>query len=647
MNNTPPPSVDCAAFTEGPAFPVPFPLPTEAAEILATSPRVVLARNAADLIALAVRDAGPTGWHEVSYDVPGRGPVVEARVCRTRNGIAANYLEAYMRRRDPDCMVIGDERATDKPRYRARFGTEFGPVRESTFAWLRGQPLAVFAFRAGVGSKGMPAVVIGPDNAGFFALGLALLQGCEDPATLTEAFVPRAVIYVAPPFRHTHFDGKQVVVHNRREGLHEMFSYNLYPGPSAKKGIYGMLLNLGEIEGWVTMHCSTVQVVTPYDNKLVIAHEGASGGGKSEMLEHVHRQRDGSLLIGRNLVTGEERTLTLPKSCDLRPVTDDMALCHPSLDRGRGKLSLTDAEDAWFVRINHITRYGTDPHLEELTIRPPEPLLFLNIDAQPGATALIWEHIDDSPGTPCPNPRVIIPRRAVPDVVSGAVEVDVRSFGVRCPPCTREKPTYGILGLFHLLPPALAWLWRLVAPRGHANPSIVQREGMTSEGVGSYWPFATGRMVDHANLLLNQILETPRVRYVLTPNQHVGAWQVGFMPQWIAREYLARRGGARFSPQQVKPARCPLLGQVPSHIMVEGRYVGPIFFEVNQQPEVGDRAYDEGAEILAAFFERELQQYLTPDLLDLGRQIVTCCLNRGTLADYEALIDHGTSLVDD
>lgn len=625
-----------------PDLPFRFPLPDEAAAVLRGCPSLIVARNVTDLANLALRDAGPDGWQDVAYEVPGRGLVTEARVCRVRNGIAANYTEAYMRRRDPDCMVIGDDRATDKPTFQARFGQEFGPLRSATFEWLRGQPLAAFVFRAGVGNNGMPALVIGPDNAGFFALGLALLQGIEDPATLKDDFVPRAVIYVAPPFRHTHFAGRQVVVHNRREGLHELFSYNLYPGPSAKKGIYGVLLNLGELEGWVTMHCSTVQVVTPYDNKLVISHEGASGGGKSEMLEHVHRERDGSLLLGRNLVTGDERTLTLPKSCDLRPVTDDMALCHPSLDKGRGKLSLVDAEDAWFVRINHITRYGVDPHLEELTIRPPEPLLFLNVDARPGATALIWDHIEDAPGQPCPNPRVIIPRRIVPNVVNGAIDVDVRSFGVRCPPCTRENPTYGIIGMFHVLPPALAWLWRLVAPRGHANPSIVQTEGMTSEGVGSYWPFATGRRVDHANLLLNQIIETPRVRYILTPNQHVGAWQVGFMPQWITREYLARRGGAHFSPQQVKPSRCPLLGYVPTAIQVEGRHVGPWFFEVNQQPEVGDRAYDEGAEILAAFFDRELRQFLVPDLLDLGRRIITCALERGTLAEFEKLIDHHT-----
>jgi len=72
-------------------------------------------------------------------------------------------------------------------------------------------------------------------------------------------------------------------------------------------------------------------------------------------------------------------------------VNDDMALCHPSMQKGSGKLALCDAEDAWFVRVNHIDHYGTDIHLERLTIQPPEPLLFLNIDAVPGSTALIWD----------------------------------------------------------------------------------------------------------------------------------------------------------------------------------------------------------------------------------------------------------------
>ena len=79
------------------------------------------------------------------------------------------------------------------------------------------------------------------------------------------------------------------------------------------------------------------------------------------------------------------RTLVLPANCELRPVTDDMALCHPSLARNDGRLALMDAENGWFVRVNHITDYGTDPNLERMTIHPVEPLLFLNIEAQPGS----------------------------------------------------------------------------------------------------------------------------------------------------------------------------------------------------------------------------------------------------------------------
>jgi hypothetical protein len=622
-------------------------LPPAAADVLAGAKSVTLATSAAQLIELSVRDAGPDGWHVVSYDVPGKGKVDEVRVCRVKNGISANYFEPYMRRRDPDCMVIGDKQPTDKPTFQDRFGQNFDALRAETFAWLKTQDLACFAFTAGMPGKGTDALVIAPSNAGFFALGLAMLQGMIAPEVLPADFSPKAIIYVAPPFRHTHLNGKQMVVHNRLPGMHELFSYNLYPGPSAKKGIYGVLLTLGEKEEWITMHCSAAQIITPYDNRIGISHEGASGGGKSEMLELPHREQDGSLLLGRNIVTQETRHITIPQCCHIRPVTDDMALCHPSLNKGNGKLTLMDAEDAWFVRVNHIERYGVDPHLEKLTINPAKPLLFLNIDAQPGGTALIWEHIQDAPGKSCPNPRVIIPCEIVPDIHRGTLDVDIRSFGVRCPPCTQEKPTYGILGMFHLLPPALAWLWRLVAPRGHANPSIVASEGMSSEGVGSYWPFATGRRVDQANLILKQILDTPRVKYILVPNQHIGAWEVSFMPQWVTREYLARRGGANFHSGQVKPCRCPLLGWSPSSIVVEGRPIGSWFFNVEKQPEVGVEAYDVGARLLRDFFKQELSQFLEPDLLPLGKQIIECCLRGGSLDEYCALIPHETLVQDE
>jgi len=611
--------------------------PSDARDILAHCPGVVAASTIGELVDLACGGAGST-LYEVAYDVPGKGRFVEARVARVRNGVSVNYTEPHMRRRDPDCLVIGDDLPTDKETYGERFGQDFALLRDEVFAWLKTQRLAAFAFMAGRRELEMPTLVIAPANAGFFALGLAMLQGIIPYDDLPPTFMPRAVIYVAPVFRHTHFAGKQVVVHNRQPELYEMFSFNLYPGPSAKKGVYGMLIHEGEHYGWVAAHCSTVQVVTPYDNVVTIMHEGASGGGKSEMLELAHREPDGRWLLGENVVTGERRHLEIPRGCDLYPVTDDMALCHPSLNTGENKLRLVDAEDAWFVRVNHIRNYGTDILLERLTAQPAAPLLFLNIDAIPSSRAMIWEHTEDAPGKPCPNPRVVIPRRIVPNVVDGPVSIDVRSFGVRTPPCTREHPTFGIVGLFHVLPPALAWLWRLTSPRGYDNPSILDPDEMGSEGVGSYWPFATGRRTPQANLLLEQFTAYAGSHYVLCPNQYIGAWRVGFMPEWIMREYMARRGAARFRHDQLIPARCSLLGCTLKQLLVEGRMVGPWLLRVEMQPEVGEAAYDEGARQLYAFFRRCLTGFLQPDLAPLGRQIIECCMDNGKLEDYEALI---------
>jgi hypothetical protein len=233
---------------------------------------------------------------------------------------------------------------------------------------------------------------------------------------------------------------------------------------------------------------------------------------------------------------------------------------------------------------------------------------------------------------------VIVPRAIVPNVINNPVNIDVRSFGVRTPPCTKENPTYGILGLFHVLPPALAWLWRLVAPRGHANPSIVDGGGMGSEGVGSYWPFATGKMINHANILLEQIIQTPRTRYTLVPNQYIGAWKVGFKPQLLMREYLTRRGNAKLRSEQYQIARCPLLGFEFNYITIESEKIPTRLLKVYKQAEVETAGYDAGAEILYDFFRRELQQYLTPELNPTGRRIIETCLEGGTMEDYLELI---------
>jgi hypothetical protein len=127
---------------------------------------------------------------------------------------------------------------------------------------------------------------------------------------------------------------------------------------------------------------------------------------------------------------------------------------------------------------------------------------------------------------------------------------------------------------------------------------------MQSEGVGSYWAFATGRRVDQANLLLRQIVETPETRYVLLPNQHIGAWKVGFMAEWIAREYLARRGSAKFGRDQVREAICPLLGYIPHQLRIEGSMIPRVFLAVEEQIQGGMDVYEEGARQWREFFAR-------------------------------------------
>ncbi|MCL2633490.1 MAG: DUF4914 family protein [Oscillospiraceae bacterium] len=612
-----------------------FKFPSDTTDILENCKGVTFPETREQLVELAL---GGKDVFTVEYEVDGQ-PRQEAIITRCKNGAVINYTDVYMRRRDPDCLIIGDNNPTDKPRYKDRFGTDFEPVRKATFDWLKQQELIVVPVMVGGDEYGYPAALIAPKNAGFFACGLADLQYFTNIAEFDGVFEPKVVIYLAPPFRHTHFDGKQIVVHNRHGEVYELLSYNLYPGPSAKKGIYGFLLDIGEREGWVTVHTSAVKIVTPYENEIVMMHEGASGGGKSEMSEHIHRETDGRLLVGENLITNEKFYLRIEAPCDLYPIADDMAMCHPKMQNDSKKLVIKDVEAGWFVRVDHIKEYGTDPHLEKSCIQPNEPLVFMSMQAQPNSTVLIWEHtIDEDTNKPCPNPRVILPRRLINNIIDTTVEVDIRSFGVRTPPCCKDRPSYGIIGLFHILPPALGWLWRLVAPRGHANPSIVETEGMTSEGIGSYGYFLTGSVVKQANLLLEQVLNTPNTRYVLIPNQHIGCYAVGFKPQWIAREYIARRGSAKFKEENLVKARCDLLGYNLSSLKVDGQFVNKAFLQPETQPEIGLDGYDKGAKMLSDFFKKELAKFDTPELNPIGKKIIDCCMNDAPLEEYIKII---------
>ncbi len=615
-----------------------FHFPEELSKVVEHSPSVIVPESKEVLFELIFGNSR-SDKIEVGYDVEGH-VIPEASVIRCRNGAVVNFTEDYMRRRDPDSMRVADDQPTDKPRFEEVYGRPFAEVREMTMKWLATQELIIVPFKAGGYEFGYEAVLVCPRNAAFFAFALAQLQAFINIKDVEE-FTPRAIIYVAPPFRHTLFEGKQVVVHARSKELHEVFSYNLYPGPSAKKGVYSALIDIGEQEGWVTAHASAARIITPYENEMVMMHEGASGGGKSELLQDVRREEDGRVLLGRNTLNDYHHYISMSDTCTIQPVTDDMALCKADFQSGSGKLALADGEDGWFIRVDGITHYGCDPAYEAISIHTKEPLLFFNIEGVPRATCLLWEHTPDSDGKPCPNPRVIIPRRMVENIVSGTVEVDVRSFGVRMPLATQDAPSYGIAGLMQILPPALAWLWRLVAPRGFNNPSITGDAPLASEGVGSYWPFCTGKRVTQANLLLEQIINCPRTKYVLLPNQHIGVYEVGFAGEWIAREYLARRGGVNFRMDRLVPARCPILGYSLKEMKVDGQHISTQLLQPQYQERLGEAGYDAGAKVLHDFFAKELSAYDGEELHPVGRQIIDCFKQGGSVEDYCAILPLG------
>ncbi len=586
---------------------------------------------------------GPThsSRYDVSYSIPGRGIVKEAEVIRCKNGPVVNFMEDYMRRRDPDCMRIGDDLPTDKPRFKDVYGYEFDKLRAETMKWFESQGVILLPFHAGGRYYGYDALMICPANAAFFALSLANMQGFVSIHDVPKGFTPRAIIYVAPPFRMTHFEGKQVVVHQRSEGMHEVFAYNLYPGPSAKKGVFSMLLDIGEQEGWVTNHASAAVLETPYENEVVFMHEGASGGGKSEMLEEIHKEEDGKILVGTHLISGEEYYLTMGETCKIHPIADDMIMSHKSFQTGSGHLAIVDAEEGWFLRMDGDNYYGNSPMYERISIHPSEPLEFFNMDGTPGATCLIWEHVLESTGKPCTNPRVIIPRDMIESIIPGnqPQEVDVRSFGVRMPPSTAMEPNYGVMGMVQFVPTSIAWLWRLVSPRGFKNPSIADSSagsGLKAEGVGSYWPFCTGKKVTQANLLLQQMLEASNTLNILIPNQHIGAYHVGFMGEWLTREYLARRNGT-VRMKHLVPARCPLFGYSLDEMKIDGQYVRRTFLRPELQSRLGYEGYDAGAKILTDFIKDQVLEFVSDELDPVGRQIIELCLKDAPLEDYLAI----------
>ena len=151
-----------------------FVLPRDLETILNNSPSIIIPKTEEMLYDLIFGN-GSTKQIDVSYDVNGT-LVKEADVVRCKNGAVVNYAEDYMRRRDPDCMRIGDDKPTDKPRFQDVYGYDFNTLKVDTYKWLARQELILVPFMAGGYEYGYQALLVCPRNAAFFAFALSQLQ---------------------------------------------------------------------------------------------------------------------------------------------------------------------------------------------------------------------------------------------------------------------------------------------------------------------------------------------------------------------------------------------------------------------------------------------------------------------------------------
>ena len=140
-----------------------FVLPPDLEKILDNSPSIIIPKTEEMLYGLIFGNNGTnTNQVDVCYRVNGE-LVKEAVVSRCKNGAAVNFTEDYMRRRDPDCMRIGDDLPTDKPRFKDVYGYDFEKLKIETYKWLARQELILVPFMAGGKEYGYEALLVGMD----------------------------------------------------------------------------------------------------------------------------------------------------------------------------------------------------------------------------------------------------------------------------------------------------------------------------------------------------------------------------------------------------------------------------------------------------------------------------------------------------
>ena len=89
------------------------------------------------------------------------------------------------------------------------------------------------------------------------------------------------------------------------------------------------------------------------------------------------------------------------------------------------------------------------------------------------------------------------------------------------------------------------------------------------------------------------------------------------------------------------PARCPLLGYALKEMKVDGQQISSRFLRPERQETLGVEGYDKGAKILYDFFAQELSAFDVPELHPIGKEILKCFQENGSIEDYCSIIPLG------
>ena len=120
------------------------------------------------------------------------------------------------------------------------------------------------------------------------------------------------------------------------------------------------------------------------------------------------------------------------------------------------------------------------------------------------------------------------------------------------------------------------------------------------------------------------------------PWKYIGIYRIGFASERLSRKYLARHLGT-VKAKHLVPARCPIFCCCLDEMKLDGQYIRPAFLRPETQTRLGEAGCDAGAKILTDFIKEELKQFVCDDLDPLGKKIIDCVMNDGSLDDYLAL----------